>query len=59
VSWHVLLAPAATPAPLVDRLRGEMKRIMAVPDMVKKVSDLGLIPFDTPPIDGIRAYIRF
>jgi tripartite-type tricarboxylate transporter receptor subunit TctC len=35
-----------------------MKRIMAVPDMVKKVSDLGLIPFDTQPIDGIRAYIR-
>jgi tripartite-type tricarboxylate transporter receptor subunit TctC len=58
VSWHVLLAPAATPASVVDRLHGEMKRIMAVPDMVKKVSDLGLIPFDTQPIDGIRAYIR-
>jgi tripartite-type tricarboxylate transporter receptor subunit TctC len=58
VSWHVLLAPAGTSAPVVERLHGEMKRIMAAPEMVKKVSDLGLIPFDTQPIDGIRAYIR-
>jgi tripartite-type tricarboxylate transporter receptor subunit TctC len=58
VSWHALLAPAGTPAPVVERLHGEMKRIMAAPEMVKKVSDLGLIPFDTQPIDGIRAYIR-
>jgi tripartite-type tricarboxylate transporter receptor subunit TctC len=58
VSWHVLLAPAGTPAPVVERLHGEMKRIMAAPEMVKKVADLGLIPFDTQPIDGIRAYIR-
>jgi len=58
VSWHVLLAPAATPAPVVDRLHGEMKRIMAAPDMVKRVADLGLIPFDTQPVDGIRTYIR-
>jgi tripartite-type tricarboxylate transporter receptor subunit TctC len=58
VSWHVLLAPAGTSAPVVERLHGEMKRIMAAPEMVKKVADLGLIPFDTQPIDGIRAYIR-
>jgi tripartite-type tricarboxylate transporter receptor subunit TctC len=58
VSWHALLAPAGTPAPIVERLHGEMKRIMASPDMVKKVSDLGLIPFDTQPTDGIKAYIR-
>jgi tripartite-type tricarboxylate transporter receptor subunit TctC len=58
VSWHVLLAPAATPAAVVDRLHGEMKRIMAAPDMVKKVADLGLIPFDTQPVNEIRTYIR-
>ena len=58
VSWHVLLAPAATPKAVIDRLHPEMKRIMAGPDMVKRVSDLGLIPFDTPPIEGVRAYIK-
>ena len=36
----------------------EMKRIMATPEMVKHVADLGLIPFDTPPIDEIPSYIK-
>jgi tripartite-type tricarboxylate transporter receptor subunit TctC len=58
VSWHVLLAPAATPGSVIARLHAEMKRIMANPDMAKRVSELGLIPFDTPPVDGIRTYIR-
>jgi tripartite-type tricarboxylate transporter receptor subunit TctC len=58
VSWHALLAPAATPAPVIERLHGEMKRIMGGPEMVKKVSDLGLIPFETQPVNEIRAYIR-
>ena len=31
VSWHVLLAPAKTPRPIVERLHAEMKRIMARP----------------------------
>jgi tripartite-type tricarboxylate transporter receptor subunit TctC len=35
-----------------------MTRIMASPDMAKRVSELGLIPFDTQPVDGIRTYIR-
>lgn len=58
VSWHVLLAPAATPKAVIDRLHPEMKRIMASADMVKRVSDLGLIPFDTPAVDGVRSYIK-
>jgi tripartite-type tricarboxylate transporter receptor subunit TctC len=58
VSWHVLLAPAATPAPVVARLHGEMKRIMGGAEMIRKVSDLGLIPFDTQPVSEIRAYIH-
>ena len=57
VSWHGLVAPAATPREIVDKLHVEMKRIMASPDMVKHVLDLGLIPFETPSIDGIQTYL--
>lgn len=57
VSWHALVAPAATPGAVIERLHAEMKRIMASPEIVKRVSDLGLIPFDTPSVDGMRAYI--
>jgi tripartite-type tricarboxylate transporter receptor subunit TctC len=58
VSWHVLMAPAATPKAVIDRLHPEMKRIMASPDMVKRVADLGLIPFDTPSVEGVRDYVK-
>jgi tripartite-type tricarboxylate transporter receptor subunit TctC len=58
VSWHMLLAPTGTPKEIVARLHDEMKAIMADPEMKKRVSDLGLIPFDTPDENGMRAYIR-
>jgi tripartite-type tricarboxylate transporter receptor subunit TctC len=58
VSWHALVAPAATPKDIVLKLHGEMKRIMAAPEMKKHVSDLGLIPFDTPSVEEIAAYIK-
>ncbi len=58
VSWHVLLALEGTPAPVVDKLHGEMKRIMAIPDVREKVSALGLIPIEIASIAGMRAYIK-
>ena len=57
VSWHMLFAPAATPKPVVDRLHAEMKKIMADPEMIKLTEKIGLIPVDTPSIDGIQGYI--
>jgi len=58
VSWHVLSAPAATPRPVVDRLHQEMKAIMTDPQVVKRVSSLGLLPHAVPPIDATRRYIQ-
>src|SRR5438045_8499984 len=56
VSWHMLLAPAKTPREIVDRLHDEMKRILADPEIKQKIETIGLIPFDTPSIDELRAY---
>jgi len=57
VSWHMLLMPAKTPGPIVDRLHAEMKRIMAQPEMRGRISAIGLIPNDSPSIDAMRSYI--
>jgi tripartite-type tricarboxylate transporter receptor subunit TctC len=56
VSWHVLLAPAATPKDVVERLHVEMKKIMSDPEMNKLASNIGLIPIETPSVDGIQKY---
>lgn len=58
VSWHVLMVPAKTPKPIVDRLHAEMKKIMSDPEMKKRAADIGLIPIDTPSVEGINDYIK-
>jgi tripartite-type tricarboxylate transporter receptor subunit TctC len=58
VSWHILLAPAATSSEIVERLHREMRRIMSAPEMTKRALDIGLLPLESPPIEGIRAYIK-
>src|SRR4051794_29627141 len=55
VSWHMLLAPAKTPQDIVDRLHAEMKRALADPEIKQKIETIGLIPFDTPSVEGLRA----
>ena len=58
VSWHVLLAHAATPPEIVAKLHGEMKRIWAVPATREKVAAIGLIPIDIASVDDMRGYVR-
>ncbi len=58
VSWHVLLAPAATPKEVVDRLGAELKRITSDKAFQSKLLDIGLLPVDTVSGDDIKTYIR-
>ena len=58
VSWHVLMAPAATPRPIVERLHGEMTRITGDAAFQKRVSDIGLMPLQPRPIEEIQKYIK-
>ena len=58
VSWHVLLAPSATPQPIVARLYAEMKRITGDAAFQKRVSDVGLMPLPPRSMEEIQAYIK-
>ena len=58
VSWHLLFARHDTPRDIIDKLHGEMKRIMAAPEMRQKVLNIGLIPHESPSVEGLRAYIK-
>lgn len=39
--WYALFLPAGTPQDIVDRLYGEIMKIMASPEMVKRIHDIG------------------
>ena len=58
VSWHVLLAPAATPPEVVARLQGEMRRILATPEVQQRIAALGLLAIESPNTDGINRYMK-
>ena len=42
VPWFGLLAPAGTPQPVIDKLHRETVRVLAIPDVRKKMEALGL-----------------
>jgi tripartite-type tricarboxylate transporter receptor subunit TctC len=58
VSWHVIFARHDTPPPIVNRLHEEMQRIMATPEMAQRIAAIGLIPYQSPSVEGIKAYIK-
>ena len=58
VSWHMLLVPAKTPQPIIERLHAEMKRIMRDPEIREKIAALGYIPNESPSIEEMRKYIE-
>lgn len=43
-SWFGVLAPAGTPAPIVNRIDQAIEKAMADPDMQKRVIELGAVP---------------
>jgi tripartite-type tricarboxylate transporter receptor subunit TctC len=46
VSWQAIFVPAATPAPVVDRLHAEIRKILATPEMQDKLKGFGMEPAD-------------
>jgi tripartite-type tricarboxylate transporter receptor subunit TctC len=49
VAWFGILAPSGTPAPIVNRLNGELVKIMALPDIKEKLTGLGAEPGASTP----------
>lgn len=39
-AWFGILAPAGTPAPVVDRLNSELRAVLAMPEMKQRMADL-------------------
>jgi tripartite-type tricarboxylate transporter receptor subunit TctC len=58
VSWHVLLAPSATPQPIVERLQKEMARITGSEAFQKRATTIGLIPLKPDTVDGMKKYMQ-
>ena len=56
-SWLGFVGPAATPRPVVERLNGEVRAIIALPDVRQKLADLSGVPMPSSP-EEMRAVVE-
>lgn len=56
-SWNGFLVPAGTPRAIVDRLNGELVRIMKTPNLLERLAGDGAEPVPTTP-EEFAAFIK-
>ncbi|CCN17739.1 tripartite tricarboxylate transporter substrate binding protein [Bordetella bronchiseptica] len=49
VAWHGISVPAKTPAPIVERLSGEIAQLLKQPEVVKQLTAIGATPVGSTP----------
>ena len=54
VSWFALFAAPGTPKPVADKLSVQVAEVLKLPDVAKKLSDLGLEPVGSTPDELAR-----
>jgi tripartite-type tricarboxylate transporter receptor subunit TctC len=57
-SWQMIVAPAKTPRPIVDRLHGELMSVLARPEFKSRIIDGGMLPMDNPTVEGLQDFVR-
>ncbi len=54
----MLVAPAATPAPIVGRRHDETRAILADPKLRAQFVRQGPVPVETPSADELKVFVR-
>ena len=57
-AWQMVVAPAATPKPVVDKLHAELKAIMAMPETRQAIAGIGLVAVDTGSPEALQTFVR-
>lgn len=57
-NWYSFIAPAGTPAPIVDMLNVEIARTLSLPDVKERLHVLGIVPFTTARPAEFAQYLR-
>jgi tripartite-type tricarboxylate transporter receptor subunit TctC len=57
-SWHGVFVPAGTPRPVVEKINAEVRRIVELPEVKSKLTEIGAVPSPMTPeefVDFIKA----
>jgi tripartite-type tricarboxylate transporter receptor subunit TctC len=53
-----VVAPAATPKDIVERLHTEIKDFMRQAEIREYAANMGVLPIDTPSIASLQVFVR-
>jgi tripartite-type tricarboxylate transporter receptor subunit TctC len=56
--WFMIVAPAQTPAPIVDKLHKQLIAVMNEPDVKARIDQLSLVSLPTPSVADMQAYVK-
>jgi tripartite-type tricarboxylate transporter receptor subunit TctC len=57
VSWQMMVAPAATPRPIVERLNTELTAVLAMPDVKEQILKFGFLPLQNRDVEGLKEFV--
>jgi tripartite-type tricarboxylate transporter receptor subunit TctC len=55
-SWVMFLAPAGTPAEIIERLSAEIQKAVKSPELSKQFEDLALVPVGSTPAQASKFF---
>ena len=58
VSWQMIVAPAGTPKPIVDRLHAEIKKVLDLPEIKAEYAKTARISVDYLPVAALEGFVK-
>ena len=58
VGWFMLMGPAGTPAPIVQKANRDMDRVLADPEVAQRLFDLGLVNEGAGTAESLGEFLR-
>ena len=57
-SWQMVVAPAKTPRPIVDKLHADFKAVLDLPEIKDQIAKTGMVPMDDPSIAALQDFVK-
>jgi tripartite-type tricarboxylate transporter receptor subunit TctC len=58
VSWQMIVAPAKTPRPVVEKLHKELAAILEQQDVKDQILKYGFLPVENRSVEGLQDYVK-
>ena len=54
----MLVAPALTPRPIVDKLHAELAAAVATPEFKAQIINGGMLPMSNPSVEALQDFVK-